>query len=354
MKAAVLHQIGAGLRIDDLPIPAVGPDDVLLKVAAAGICHTDLGIIDGHVPIGRLPMIPGHEVAGKVVEVGQRVSRRLVGQRACVSYGLVCGECPQCVAGNDTLCANWKTMGRTVNGGFAEYMVAPAANIVPIPDNLGYEEAAIIPCSVATAYHAVHRAGTGAGQRVAIFGIGGIGLNAVQFASLTGTEVIAVDMSDRKLELARSLGARHGINAKSTDVVAAIRQLTGDLGVDATLECIGSPSTYQTCIDSVKRGGRVVVVGFHPDPLKVNPLRLMLDEVTITGAHVANRREITEIVRLLSDRRIDIRRMVTHTFDFRDIRHGLERLRTQEGDPIRIVVRFPASETPGRQEPLHA
>ncbi|MCL4745112.1 MAG: zinc-binding dehydrogenase, partial [Burkholderiaceae bacterium] len=231
-------------------------------------------------------------------------------------------------------------MGRTVNGGFAEYMVAPAANIVPIPDHLNDEEAAIIPCSVATAYHAVRRAGLGEGQSVAIFGIGGIGLNAVQFASMAGAEVIAVDMAQSKLELARSLGARHCVKANSLDVVAEIKRITGDLGPDATLECIGSPSTYQSCIDSVRRGGRVVVAGFHPDPLKVNPLRLMLDEVTITGAHVANRSEIEEIVGLLSDRTIDLRRMVTHTLDFRDIHQGFERLRTQEGDPIRIVVRF--------------
>lgn len=340
MKAAVLHKIGEELRIDDVPLPQVGRHDVLVKVAAAGICHTDLGIIDGHVPIGNLPMIPGHEIAGEIVEVGASVSPGLLRRRVCVSYGLVCGTCPQCAAGNDTLCSSWQTLGRTVNGGFAEYVAAPASNVFPLPDHVSYEEAAIIPCSVATAYHAVKQACISPPQKVAIFGIGGVGLNAVQFASLAGAEVIAVDMMEDKLEMARAVGARHCVCARSVDVVAAIRKLNGGLGADATIECVGSRSTYQSCIDSVKRGGRVVVVGFHPDPLRVNPLRLMLDEVTITGAHVANRGEIVEIVRLLSLRKIDFRRMVTHTVDFRDIHHGLERLRTQLGDPIRIVVRF--------------
>lgn len=340
MKAAVLREFGVGFRIEDVPVPSVGPDDVLLKVAAAGICHTDLGIVDGKVPIGSLPLIPGHEVAGVVVGVGENTPRHLIGRRACVSYGVVCGECSPCLTGNDTLCENWKTMGRTVNGGFAEYMVAPAANIVTIPEHLRYEEAAIIPCSVATAYHAIHRAGLRAGQSIAIFGAGGVGLNAVQFGAQAGAEVIAVDLAESKLELARSLGARHVVRAKSDDAVKAIKLLTGNLGADATLECIGSPSTYQSCIDSVRRGGRVVVAGFHPEPMKVNPLRLMLDEVTITGAHVANRSEIAEIVRLVADRRIALDKMVTHTLNFRDIHRGFEMLRTQTGEPIRIVLQF--------------
>lgn len=122
MKAAVLHKVGEGLRIEEVQAPRLRPNDVLVKTAAAGLCHTDLGIMDGHVPIGSLPMILGHEIAGRIVEVGDNVSAKLIDRRVCVSYGLVCGRCVSCQSGNDTLCDHWQTMGRTVNGGFAEYM----------------------------------------------------------------------------------------------------------------------------------------------------------------------------------------------------------------------------------------
>ena len=340
MKAAILYKTGEGLKIDEVSMPQIGPKDVLVKVKAAGICHTDLGIVDGHVPMGKLPMILGHEVAGEIVKIGEEVSKDLMGKRVCVSYGIVCGSCPQCKVGNDTLCDKWQTMGRTVNGGFAEYMAAPSENAILLPDNVGYEEASIIPCSVSTAYHTVKRANIDLGQKVAIFGIGGLGLNAVQFANLVGAEVIAVDVADKKLEMARSFGASYYVNAKREDVAKSIKGLTDNLGADISLEFVGSPVTYQNCIDSVKRGGRVVVAGYHPEPLKVNSLRLMLDEVTITGAHVANRSEIRDIISLLAKGKIDLKKMVTHTVDFKDILSGFQRLRTQEGDPIRIVVKF--------------
>lgn len=340
MRAAVLRKAGAGLRIEEVPEPEIGSGAVLVKVAAAGICHTDLGIVDGKVPIGRLPMIPGHEVAGVIVRAGEGVSGELVGKRVCVSYGVVCGTCFHCQAGNDTLCERWQTMGRTVDGGFAEFMAAPAENAIALPDHVGYEAGAIIPCSVATAFRTVRRAGVGPTRTVAVFGVGGVGLNAVQFAVLAGAEVIAVDLSDRKLERALALGARHGVNAGSEDAVAAVRRLTGGRGADASLEFVGSPASYQACLDSARRGGRVVIAGFHPEPLQVSALRLMLDEVTITGAHVANRSEIVEIVHLLAERRIDLAGMVTHTVAFEDIQHGFDRLRSGEGDPVRVVVTF--------------
>lgn len=340
MKAAVLHQIGEELKIEEVQAPALGRGGVLVKTAAAGLCHTDLGIMDGHVPIGRLPMILGHEVAGEVVQIGEDVPAALIGKRVCVSYGLVCGRCVQCKSGNDTLCDKWQTMGRTINGGFAEYIAAPAENIEILPDGLSYEEGAIIPCSVATAYHAVKRAGIGLGQIVAIFGVGGVGLNAVQFANLAGGDVIAIDVADEKLDMARSLGARQLVNARKADPVSAVKAISDGRGADACLEFVGSPATYRASIGSVRRGGRVVVAGYHPEPMKVGSLRLMLDEVTVTGAHVANQREIREILGLAASKKINLKPMVTHTVIFDDIGAGLERLRSQQGNPIRIVVKF--------------
>ncbi len=211
---------------------------------------------------------------------------------------------------------------------------------MPIPDGLSYEEAAIIPCSVATAYHAVKRAEIGLGQRVAIFGVGGVGLNAVQFAALGGSEIIAIDISDEKLEVARSLGAQRLINAKNSHVVSAIKELSNGVGADACLEFVGSPMSYQASIESVRRGGRVVIAGYHPEPMKVNALRLMLDEVMLTGAHVANRLEIKEIIDLVAGGRVSLKKMITHTVTFSDINAGLERLRSQQDNPIRIVVKF--------------
>jgi 2-desacetyl-2-hydroxyethyl bacteriochlorophyllide A dehydrogenase len=340
MKAALLEKFGEPLKIADVAMPVVGPFDVLVKTAAAGICHTDLGIIDGHVPIGRLPMILGHEVAGEVVAVGSHVEMPWIGKRVCVSYGLVCGVCAQCHDGNDTLCDHWQTMGRTVNGGFAEFIAIPVDNVIALPDNIPYEQAAIIPCSVATAFHAVRRAGVSSRSIVAILGIGGVGLNAVQFATLAGANVIAVDVIERKLDLARAFGAQHTINAATNDATAAIKEATGGVGADVCLEFVGSSRTYKTAIQGVRRGGMVVIAGFHPNDISINPLRLMLDEVIVTGAHVANRSEIREIVDLLANGKISLQKMVTHTLDFADIASGLDQLRRQDGDPIRIVVKF--------------
>lgn len=340
MKAAVFHKVGEALRIEDVKLPRLGPNDVLVKTAAAGLCHTDLGIMDGHVPIGSLPMILGHEIAGQIVQVGNNVTAELIDQRVCVNYGLVCGKCIPCRSGNDTLCEHWQTMGRTVNGGFAEYMAVPAENVMPIPDGLSYDEAAIIPCSVATAYHAVKRAGAGVAQKVAVFGVGGVGLNAVQFAALAGSDITAIDISDEKLEVARSLGARNLINAKKSDVVSTVKRLSNGAGADVCLEFVGSPATYQASVESVRRGGRVVVAGYHPEPVKINSLRLMLDEVVVTGAHVANRLEVKEIIDLVADGRVSLKRMITHIVPFSDINAGFDRLRSQQDNPIRIVVRL--------------
>lgn len=340
MKAAILYTREKGLEIKEVPIPQIGPKDVLIKVRAAGICHTDLGIVDGYVPIGNLPMILGHEISGEIAETGGQVPKDLKGKRVCVSVGVVCGSCAQCKAGNDTLCEKWQSIGRTVNGGFAEYMVAPAENVIMIPDNISHEVAAIIPDSVATAYHTVKRGNVSSGQNVAIFGIGGLGLNAVQFAKLIGANVIAVDVIDEKLKMARASGAIYCINGKQKDPVEEIKIFTDGVGADVTLEFVGSPETYQACIDSVRRGGRVVVAGYHPEPLKVNSLRLMVDEVMITGAHAANLNDIKEIFSLLEMGKIDLKQMVTHTIDFANIHEGFEILRYQKGNPIRIVVKF--------------
>ena len=308
---------------------------------AAGICHTDLGIIDGYVPIGPLPLIPGHEVAGQIVEIGDKVSNDYVGKRVCVSYGLVCGNCEYCRKGNDTLCDAWQTMGRAVNGGFAEFMTAPVENMNILPDNVSYEIAAIIPCSVSTAYHAVKRAGIMPGQKATIIGVGGLGLNAVQFAVMDSLDVIAVDISDAKLDLAKSLGAVACINAQREDPVKRIKELTNGKGADATLEFVGSPAAYKTSVESVRKGGRVVIVGGYSQAVSFHPERLMAEEVTITGAHAANRNEVREVVALLGKEKIDLKKMVTHVVAFENILAGMERLRTQEGDPIRVVVRFP-------------
>jgi propanol-preferring alcohol dehydrogenase len=340
VKAVVLFKNGEPPRIEDCPIPRLGVRDILVQVKAAGICHTDLGIIDGHVPVGTLPMIMGHEVAGLIVEKGTDVPKSVVGKRVCISYGVVCGKCAQCEAGNDTLCDHWETLGRTVNGGFSEFMAAPAENAIFIPSNVSYEEAAIIPCSVATAYHAVRRAEIGASQKVAVLGVGGLGLNAIQFLHSMNAEILAVDVLKEKLNLASSLGASWCIDASEEDPVKVIRALTGGRGADRVLEFAGTPETYLMSVESVKRGGKIVIAGFCPELMKISALRLMLDEVTITGAHSANKSEIRDIVSMLSEKRIDLKPMVTHKVSFQNIFAGFQRLRTQEGNPIRIVVTF--------------
>ena len=287
MRAAVVRERGGPFLIEELRDPRPRDGEVLVGVAACGVCHTDLHIHDGSVPFP-LPMVLGHEIAGTVLAVGAGVEHVAVGQRVVGAFIMPCGACAMCGAGREELCEPFFAHNRLNGtlydgetrlydaagqpvwqysmGGLSELAVMPAGGVAPIPDALPTAESAIFGCALLTAYGAVvHVAGVAAGERVAVLGAGGVGGSIVQLARALGDEqVIAVDVDDDKLALATDLGATEVVNAASADPVAAIRELTGGAGADVVLEAIGRPDTVRQATEAVADGGRVVLVGIAP------------------------------------------------------------------------------------------
>ncbi|MEO7546848.1 MAG: alcohol dehydrogenase catalytic domain-containing protein, partial [Ramlibacter sp.] len=232
MQAAVLHSFGPTLSVEEVPRPVPGPDDVLIGIEVCGVCHSDLHVVEGDQPmlkpITKANVIPGHEVVGRVVERGANVTQLAVGERVGVAWNYsTCGECDPCREGLENLCRRAVITGVMVDGGYADYMVARASHALPIPANLSSVEAAPLFCAGLTAYRAIKGAGVGPGQRVAVFGVGGLGHLAVQIAQARGAEVIALDLDPAKLAMALELGASQALNAGNADDIKALRKQGG-------------------------------------------------------------------------------------------------------------------------------
>lgn len=203
MKAVRLVAIGQPLEIKEVPLPAVSDTDVLVRIRAAGICHSDVHYRAGISPVKPLPMTPGHEIAGVVERTGPQVTNLKAGDRVCLHYLVTCGDCHYCTTGNEHFCVRGKMLGKHLDGGYAEYIAVPARNALPLPDRISFEHAAVLMCSSATSLHALHKGRLKAGETVAVFGVGGLGMSALQLARALGAlEVYAVDINADKLELA--------------------------------------------------------------------------------------------------------------------------------------------------------
>lgn len=305
MRAMVLREFGAPLAKEEVAIPQIGPWDVLLKVKACGLCGTDLKIKAGKLPIAqKLPLIMGHEVAGDVVEVGSEVKDVERGQRAAVKIYVTCGKCQHCRTGRETICFNLiGQIGFNIDGGYAEFARIPAENICRVPDGVSYEEAAIMADAVATPFHALReRAKLRLGDTVAIVGAGGgVGLNAVQIAKLCGARVIAIDVADESLSLARDLGADETVNARERGFDGEVKKLTDGRGAEVVLELVASADTMPLSLNSVRRGGKLVFVGYSPGvPLMVQPLLMVLDELEIIGARATTKQEMAEAMNIVA------------------------------------------------------
>ena len=251
MKAVRLVEVGKPLVMQEVPIPAIAERDVLVRIRAAGICHSDAHYRAGRSPVRPLPMTLGHEVAGIVEQTGKLVTKSNIGQRVCLHYNITCGHCFHCTTGNDQFCDNCLMLGHYTNGGYADYIAVPERNIIPLPDEIPFEQGATLMCASATAFHALRKSRLKSGERVAVFGIGGLGVSAIQLARALGArEVFAVDINEEKLKLAQDYGAIP-VDAKRTDPVSEIRRLTKTRGVNVALELIGLPTTMRQAIQSV-------------------------------------------------------------------------------------------------------
>lgn len=338
MKAAVFHGGDRGLLVEDVPVPAIGAGEVLIKVAACGACHTDLHYIEHGVPtFKKPPIILGHEASGVVEQVGAGVTNVRQGQRVLIPAVLTCGRCTACRQGRENICAEMKMLGNHFDGAYAEFVAVPSKDLLDLPESVPLAEASIIADALSTPFHAVkNRAQVRPGDQVAVFGCGGVGINAVQLAALCGASVIAVDVNDRKLEWARQFGAVHTINATKVERVSKeIRKLTGG-GADIVLEVIGNPKTFEEAFESIRIGGRLVTVGYTHEAAQIVPGKIMFKEVEVVGSLGCRPVDYLPLIRMVAAGRIDLMRLVTHRFALKDIHRAFEVM--HEGVSLRSIV----------------
>jgi propanol-preferring alcohol dehydrogenase len=299
VRAARLHEYGRELIVEDVSKPSPEPNDVLIRVKACGVCHSDIHMIDGVIKVPGLPRVLGHEVSGEVVEVGRNAHRIGVGDRVALSFIYrACGVCRYCVEGLENICQNVLYTGFHVDGGYAEYVKAPESSVFKIPEGVSYEEAAIATDAVATAYHAVKKvAKASINEDVAVYGLGGLGLCAVQILKASGAYVIGVDVNDEKLKLAEKLGADEVINSSIED---PIRRIKSRGGVDVALDFTSSINAKEKAFESIKPHGRVVIAGIAEGRLNISPRRLVFGEMMLTGSFAFTRIDVTESLNLVS------------------------------------------------------
>ncbi len=340
MKAVRLVEVGQPLQEQDIPVPTLGEKDVLVKVGAAGICHSDAHYRGGKSPVYPLPMTLGHEVAGVVEATGSSVSRVQVGDRVCLHYLVTCGECEYCMTGNEPFCAKGKMLGHFTDGGYAEYLAVPERNAVKLPDEITFEQGATLMCASATSFHALKKSRLQAGETAAVFGVGGLGMSAIQLARVFGArEVYAVDINPKKLELAQKYGAVP-VNAAEKDPVAEIRRMTQNKGVDVSLELIGMPETMRQGLLALAYFGRLVVVGISAAPMQVNTYReLVGTENEIIGCSDHLLHELPILIDFARQGRLDLSHVVTRTvpLDAAAINQALDDLE-RFGDSVRTVI----------------
>ncbi len=339
MKAVRLIEPGRPLEMEDIPIPAVGPRDVLVRIKAAGICHSDVHYRAGVSPVN-YPLTLGHEVAGVIEQIGPEVGNIEVGDRVCLHYMVTCGDCIYCSIGSEQFCTSGQMLGYHRDGGYAEYIALPARSAFPLPDEIPFEQGAIMMCSSATSFHALRKGRVKAGESVAVFGAGGLGMSALQLAQAFGAlDVYAVDINPRKLDMAEGFGAIP-INAAKTDPVAEIKRLSGGRGVDVALELIGLPLTMQQAVESLAKFGRAVMVGVTQKTIEIAPYReLVLREGEIIGSSDHLAQELPTLIELARRGTLNLSGVVTDTLplDADAINAAMDRLE-HFSDDVRVVI----------------
>jgi propanol-preferring alcohol dehydrogenase len=281
MKAAVVREFQKPVVIEDRPIPEPGFGQVLVKIEASGLCHTDIHAANGDWPVKPAPpFVPGHEGVGIVVGMGEGVTAVRTGDRVAIPWlGWACGECRYCITGWETLCERQKNTGYSIDGGWGEYALAYGNFVGKVPDGVDPFDAAPLACAGVTTYKAVKVSGARSADLVAIFGVGGLGHLALQYARIAGAQVVAVDLVDEKLQMAKELGATYTINARNEDPVAAIKALGG---ADAAISLAVSPKAFEQAYGSLRRGGTLVFVGLPAD----NDIRLPIFETVLNGTKI--------------------------------------------------------------------
>lgn len=319
MKAAVIEKPGE-ISVRDVPAPRPDPGHVVIQVGACGICGTDLHIAAGEFPPSPYPLIPGHEFAGTVTEVGDDVHTGIApGDRVAVDPSLFCGHCRQCRRGRGNLCANWGAIGDTVDGAFAEYVAVPATTCYRLPDTLSFAQGALVE-PVSCAVHGVRRLGVAAGERILVIGAGTMGLIMTQLLAASGARVSVVDLMESKLPLAESLGA--------AEVATSVDDLP-KRAFDAAVDVTGAPSAIEDAFNSLDRGGRLQIFGVAADDASVNlsPFRIYNDEITVVGS-MAVLHSYGDALELVADGIVQTEPLVSHTFALDEFEQALSMMRS--------------------------
>lgn len=336
MRSAVVRQLGTPAQVEERPVPQPGPGQILIRLEACGLCHTDIHAMRGDWPVKpNLPLVPGHEGVGIVEALGEGVTTRQVGQRVAMPWlGHACGECRYCVDGRENLCESQYNNGYAVDGAYAEYMLADARYAVVVPDGVTPLDAAPLTCAGVTTYAAIKNAHVIPGETVAVFGVGGLGHLAVQYARLVGAKVIAVDVTEEKLALATELGADHTVNARTTDPVEAIRDLGG---ADVAVVLAVAPAVFRQSFDALNRGGRLVLVSLPADGTITLPIfETVLKGISVIGSIVGTRQDLTEVFTLHAAGRT---RVITETRDLDQVNSAVDEV--LEGTvPARLVFTY--------------
>jgi propanol-preferring alcohol dehydrogenase len=298
MRTAVVTSFTSPLEITQRDIPQPGPGEVLVRLETCGLCHTDIHAAHGDWPVKpTVPFVPGHEGVGIVEKLGAGVIDRSVGERVAIPWlGYACGECRYCIDGRETLCERQQNSGYSVDGAFAEYAVASARYVVPVPEGITSLDAAPLTCAGVTTYKALKVARIVPSEKVAVFGIGGLGHLAVQYARILGGSVIAVDIENPKLELARELGADHLVNAAEVDPVDAIKAIGG---ADVAVVLAASPRVFEQAFASLNRGGRLICVALPADQeMSISIFETVLKGISVIGSIVGTRQDLAEVFAL--------------------------------------------------------
>jgi propanol-preferring alcohol dehydrogenase len=314
MRAAVAHDLGGPLHLEETARPEPGPGEVVLEVETCGLCHTDIHAVRGDWPVKpKTPLIPGHEGIGVVTDTGAGVTAVKEGDRVALPWlAYACGRCAYCVSGRETLCPSQKNAGYSIDGSYAQYARGYGDYVVPVPDGIDPLDAAPLTCAGVTTYKAVKDAGVRSSDLVAVFGVGGLGHLGVQYARIAGATVVAVDVADAKLETAQDLGATYAFNPTREDVGAEIQKLGG---ADVAVSTAATPAALHDAFRSLRRGGTLSLVGLPADNTMELPIfETILQGIHVMGSIVGTRLDLEEVFALHADGHTEVRRE-TRTLD---------------------------------------
>jgi propanol-preferring alcohol dehydrogenase len=301
MKSAVLEQTGKPLVIRDMPMPVVGPGEVLIQTKMCGICGTDLHIRQGYGYVPALPHIQGHEPAGVVAEIAPGVKNVKVGDRVVPHLFMACHECAYCYTGQHAQCINVKGLiGGTTHGGFAEFFKAPARNLFVLPERVSFEQGGLVACGIITAVHAVRRTEIGIDDCAVVIGVGGVGEPLVQMLKHFGVRIVSINRSQAKLNVARELGVDMAISSEGPEVAAKVQRFADGWGAHAVFDCVGRAETMKLAADCCRRRGQIIVIGEEPQFPPIDTVQIAQRELRIIGTRNGGMQDMADSIRWIA------------------------------------------------------